>query len=92
VTACGRDGSQVALESLAAALDPREFAVIMVTETGRPPCLTVVNRHTLIAEDIYADHWAYWWRWVQLIAATADPLAAAHRVTVALSPVSGARQ
>src|SRR5262249_27821216 len=92
VSGCGLAGSQVALENLATSLDSREFAVILVTGAGHPPCLTVANRRTLVSEGIYAGDWAYWWRrWAQPLAATYDPLAAAHRVTAMLgaNPVAG---
>jgi hypothetical protein len=91
VTVCGQDGAQTALENLATALDPREFAVILVTGTSHPPCLTVANRHTLVAEDIHAGDWAYWWPWLQPIAPTDDPLTAAYWVTFVLGTVRGAQ-
>jgi hypothetical protein len=81
----------VALEELATALDAGEFAMILVTGPERRPCLTVAHRLTCAAEDIYADRSAYWWAWVQRIAATSDPLAAAHRITVLLRADPGAR-
>jgi hypothetical protein len=91
VTAASLGGPGTALENLATALDPREFAVILVTGTGRPPCLTVANRRTLVAEEIYAGDWAYWWPWLQPIAPTDDPLAAAYWVTFVLGAVRGAQ-
>jgi hypothetical protein len=91
VIAADWDGPEVALENRAAALDPREFAAILVTGTGHAPCLTVANRHTLAAENLYADNCAYWWQWVQPIAATTDPSAAADQVTAVLGAISGAR-
>jgi hypothetical protein len=74
-----------ALERLAAALDPSGFAVILVTRVGSRPRLAVVDRRTCAGEDIYADDrgW-FWWPWAEPVAATGDPLAAAHRVTAAL--------
>jgi hypothetical protein len=91
MTARGQGLAQIALENLATALDPREFAVILVTGVGRAPCLTVANRHTLVAEDIYAGDRTYWWPWLQPIAPTDDPLAAAHWVTFVLGVVRGAQ-
>jgi hypothetical protein len=91
VTASDPGGPQAALESLATALNPREFAAILVAEAGCRPCLTVASRRTSAAENIYADRSVYWWSWVEPIAATSDPLAAAYRVTAVLGAVSGAR-
>ena len=81
----------VALEELAAALDVREFAMVLVTGPEQRPCLTVTHRFTCAAEDIYADHSVYWWPWTQPIAATSDPLAAAHRIKALLRADPGAR-
>jgi hypothetical protein len=73
-----------ALENLAAALGPI-FATTLVTGTGRPPRLTVINRRTCAGEDIYADDGGWFlWPWAERIAATDDPLTAAHWVTAAL--------
>jgi hypothetical protein len=74
-----------ALERLATALDPGEFAAILVTRAGRRPRLAVVDRRTCAGEDVYADDsgW-FWWAWAEPIAATDDPLTAAHLVTAAL--------
>lgn len=80
-----------ALEELATALDTHEFAMILVTGPEQGPCLTVAHRFTCAAEDIYADHSAYWWPWAQPIAATSDPLAAAHQVMAWLRAEPGAR-
>lgn len=74
-------GPQAALESLAMALDPREFAAILVIGAGCRACLTVANRRTSAAENIYAGRSAFWWPWSEPIAATSDPLAAARRIT-----------
>jgi hypothetical protein len=91
VTGSDPGGVQVALESLATALNPREFAAILVTGAGRRPCLTVTNRHTLIAQDICADGSAFWWPWAEPIAGISDPLAAAYRITDVLGTARGAR-
>ena len=80
-----------ALEELATALDPREFAAILVTGREQRPCLTVTHRITRVTEDIYADRSTYWWSWAQPITVTSDPLAAAHRVTAFLRADPGAR-
>jgi len=81
VTGRSRTPAQAALDDLAAELDPREFATILVTGPGRRPCLTVASRHTHAAEDIYADRLSYWWAWSRRISATDDPLTAARQVT-----------
>jgi hypothetical protein len=91
VTVIAQPELVVALEELAAALDARECAMILVTRPGQRPCLTVAHRFTHMAEDIYADHSAYWWPWEQPIAATSDPMAAAQRIMAALRADPGAR-
>jgi hypothetical protein len=82
VTAPG--GSPAALEQLATALGPK-FITTLVTGPGRRAHLSVVSRDTRAGEDVYADEggW-FWWPWAERIAATSDPLAAAHQVTAAL--------
>jgi hypothetical protein len=77
-------GQRAALESLATALDPREFAAILVTGAGHRPALTVANRQTSAVEVVFADRSAFWWPWAEPIAATSDPLAAARRITAVL--------
>lgn len=72
---------RAALESLATALDPREFVTVLVAGDGCRPCLTVVNRRTFAAENIHVDRLTFWWQWAEPIAAMSDPLAAAHRIT-----------
>lgn len=79
-----------ALENLAAALDPREFTAVLITGPERRPCLTVAHPLTYTTENIYADRSASWWPWVQPIAATSDPLTAAHRITAMLGAAPGA--
>lgn len=86
------DEPQAALKNLAIALDPGEFATILVTEAGRLSCLTVANRHTLAAENIYADRSAYRWAWAEQIAPADDPLAAAYLVTASLRTAPGTRR
>jgi hypothetical protein len=90
VTAPG--SGPAALEYLAAALGPG-FITTLVTGAGRRPHLSVTCRDTRAGEDVYADDsgW-YWWPWAERIAATSDPLAAAHHITAALHgnvPVGG---
>lgn len=83
-----------ALERLATALGPA-FITTLVTGAGRPPHLSVISRDTRAGEDVYADEsgW-FWWPWAERIAATSDPLTAAHQVTAMLRgsiPVGGQR-
>jgi hypothetical protein len=84
-----------ALERLAAAISPGEFATTLTTGAGRRPRLTVCSRSGSAAEDVYADGngW-FWWPWAERIAATSDPLTAACRVSAALrgSTVAGGRR
>jgi hypothetical protein len=75
---------RTALEALATALNSAEFATALVTGTGRRPCLTVTSRHAGVEENIYAGPTSYWSGSAKRIAATSDPLTAAHRVTTAL--------
>jgi hypothetical protein len=84
VTASAARDPQTALESLAAALGPGEFITTLVTGTGRCPCLTVTTRRAGADESIYAGRSSYWWGWGEPIAATDDPLTAAHKVATAL--------
>ena len=80
-----------ALEQLAAALDPREFATTLTTGAGQPPRLAVASRHAQIGSDIYADHRTYWWSWSERIAPITDPPAAARKISSALQPIPAAR-
>jgi hypothetical protein len=85
-------GGPAALERLAIALGPG-FITILVTGPGRPAHLSVTCRDTRAGEEVYADEsgW-FWWPWAERIAATSDPLAAAHHITAALRrtvPVGG---
>jgi hypothetical protein len=89
VAASDSGGPQAALESLATALNPREFAAILVIRAGCRPCLTVATRRTSAAENICADRSAFWWPWAEPIATTSDPLTAAVRITDVLGAVPG---
>jgi len=73
-----------ALERLAAALDPREFATTLTTGAGRPPRPGVASRRACISCDIHVDHIADWWSWSEPIAPITDPPAAARAVSSAL--------
>lgn len=84
-------GDPAALEQLATALGPG-FITTLVTGSGHRPRLSVISRDTRAGEEVYADEngW-FWWPW-ERIAATSDPLAAAHHITAALRatvPVGG---
>ena len=48
-----------ALERLADALDPADYATTLTTGPGRT-CLSVTSRHAQIGDDIWADHRAYY--------------------------------
>jgi hypothetical protein len=73
--------SQAALESLAAALDPRDHVTALVAEQGRIPCLTISSRHTSLTEDIRADSDLFWWSWTEPLGPMDDPAAAARKIT-----------
>ncbi len=75
---------RAALVALAAALDPREFAVTLTTRPGHRPCLSVTSRHADIGDDITADYRAYYWSWCERIAPIGDPSAAARKITAVL--------
>jgi hypothetical protein len=80
---------RAALVALAAALDPREFAVTLTTRPGHRPCLSVTSRHAAIGDDITADHRAFYWSWTERIAPIGDPHAAARKVSAVLRAVPG---
>jgi hypothetical protein len=80
-----------ALERLAAALDPREFATTLTTGAGQPPRLAVASRHAQIGGDIYADHRAFWWSWSERIAPITDPPAAASKISSILHAIPTGR-
>ena len=78
---------RAALVALAAALDPREFAVTLTTRPGRRPCLSVTSRHAAIGDDITADHRAYYYSWGEWIAPVSDPATAARMISTVLRAV-----
>ena len=78
---------RAALVALAAALDPREFAVTLATHPGHLPCLSVTSRHAAIGDDITADHRAYYWSWSERIGPLHDPSAAARKISAVLRAV-----
>jgi len=74
-----------ALEQLAAALSPHDFAVTLVTGDARVPHLTITNRRYIqLSEGIYAQDGSFWWSWAERIGPADDPLAAAQKVTKVL--------
>lgn len=70
-----------ALERLAAALDPADYATTLTTGPGHGPRLSVTNRHAQIGDDIHADHRAYYHSWGEWIAPTSDPATAARMIS-----------
>ena len=83
----GIPAPRAALVALAAALDPREFAVTLTTRPGRRPCLSVTSRHAAIGDDITADPTAYYWSWGERIGPLHDPSAAARKISAVLRAV-----
>ena len=79
---------RAALVALAAALDPREFAVTLTNRPGRGPNLSVVSRYAQIGDDISADNRAFYWSWAERIGPLGDPQAAARKVSAVLRPLS----
>jgi hypothetical protein len=75
-----------ALDRLAAALDPREFATTLTTGPGRTR-LSVTSRHAAIGDDIWADHRAYYYSWGEWIASVSDPSTAARMISSVLRAV-----
>ena len=73
-----------ALEALAAALDPADFATSLTTGQGRPPRLAVISRHAAIGDDITADHRAFYYSWGEWIAPVTDPATAARMISTVL--------
>ena len=78
--------NQAALERLAAALDPAEYATTLTSSPGRL-CLTVTSRHAAIGDDIGADHRAYYYSWGERIAPISDPATAARMISAVLRAV-----
>ncbi len=77
--------TQAALESLAAALDPPDYATTLVTGDGRVPHLTVASRHAAqLAEDVHVQDGWFWWSWAERIAPADNVTAAARKVAAVL--------
>src|SRR5690348_7553619 len=55
---------QAALVNLDTALDPDEFATVLLATGPRRWCLSVASRHTQTGDDIWADNRAYYFSWV----------------------------
>jgi hypothetical protein len=72
---------RAALEDLAALLDPRVHATVLITGDGRPPRLAVAHRRLPLIEDVYAGASWYWWGWAERIGLVTNPVAAAYAVT-----------
>jgi hypothetical protein len=75
-----------ALETLADALDPADYATTLTTGPGRTH-LSVTSRHAQISDDIRADHRAFYWSWGERIAPISDPSTAARMISVVLRAV-----
>jgi hypothetical protein len=74
-----------ALEELAAELHGGDYEARLVTPPGMPPFLHVRNRHaSVLAEDIYAGHGAYWYSWAERIAPVECPAIAASKIAQVL--------
>ena len=80
-----------ALERLAAALDPGEFATTLTAGPARHPRLAVTSRDACIGDDIQADHIAYWWSWGERIGPIGDAPAAARKISSVLRAIPVAR-
>jgi hypothetical protein len=78
-----------ALERLAAALDPADYATTLTTGPGRLR-LSVTSRHAAIGDDIFADHRAYYWSWGEWIAPISDPATAARMISTVLRSLPAA--
>ena len=76
-----------ALERLADALDPAEFATTLTAGPGHGPRLSVTSRHAQVGADIWADHRAYYWPWGEWIAPVSDPPTAACMISMVLRAV-----
>jgi len=74
-----------ALEALAAALDPREFATALVTGQARAPRLTVISRRAHASHDVYIKAGWYWHAWAERIAPVTDTEQAADKVIAVLA-------
>jgi hypothetical protein len=75
---------QAALDRLAAALDPADYATTLTTGPGHGPRLSVASRHAQIGDDIWADHRAYYWSWGEWIAPITSPATAARMISAVL--------
>jgi hypothetical protein len=78
-----------ALERLAAALDPADYATTLTAGPGRLR-LSVTSRHAAIGDDIFADHRAYYWSWGEWIAPISDPATAARMISTVLRSLPAA--
>jgi hypothetical protein len=75
-----------ALQCLADALDPADYATTLTTSPDRT-CLSVTSRHAQIGDVILADHRAYYYSWGELIAPVSDPATAARMISTVLRAV-----
>jgi hypothetical protein len=75
-----------ALERLADALDPADYATALTTGPGHTR-LSVTSRHAQIGDVIWADHRAFYWSWGEWIAPASAPATAARMISVVLRAV-----
>jgi hypothetical protein len=80
-----REGT-AALQALAEALNPEQFAATIVP--GVSPHLRVTNRHARqLTENVYAGQGWFWWSWAERITGNEDPHAAAAQISRVLQTV-----
>ena len=79
-------GLLAALDRLAAALDPRDYATTLTSGPGHT-CLAVTSRHAAIGDDIWAGHRAFYYSWGEWIAPVSDPATAARMISTVLRPL-----
>jgi hypothetical protein len=79
--------ARAALESLAAVLDPQDFAITLTLDEGCPPKLTVTSRHCPLTEHVLADARYYWFAWAEPIGPVSDPAATAAKLARVLRAV-----
>jgi hypothetical protein len=76
-----------ALEALDDQFDPRDFVTVLYLDDGRPPRLTIRNRHCPLSEDVLSDGQQYWYPWAEPIGPVTDPAAAAAKIARVLRAV-----
>jgi hypothetical protein len=84
MNASERDAAVMALERLAAELDPGEFATTLVAGDARVPYLDVATRSPQLSETIYVLDGSFWWSWQERLTPITDVPTAAARVAAVL--------